>query len=77
MIRGLLEIRGVEQPIALDAKLVGRHPGAQGTEIAEFVAAGRLKRSAFGMTADESFISDNVDLTITVRIQLRNPIHAG
>ena len=39
-IAGLLEIRGVTRPLVLDAKLVGRHPGPQGAEIADFVATG-------------------------------------
>jgi polyisoprenoid-binding protein YceI len=77
VINGLLQIRGITQPIALDASLVGRRQGADGAPIADFVAKGQLRRSAFGMTADESFISDKVDLTITVRIRLSEPTHAG
>jgi polyisoprenoid-binding protein YceI len=74
-IRGLLEIRGIKQPIVLDAKLLGRHPGSQGGEVADFVASGQLKRSAFGMTADAAFISDTVSLNIAVRIQLDDGTH--
>jgi polyisoprenoid-binding protein YceI len=71
LVRGLIEIRGVAQPLILDAKLVGRHRDpARGADVAEFVVTGTLQRSAFGMTADKAFISDKVAVTIKARIQL-------
>jgi polyisoprenoid-binding protein YceI len=71
IVRGLIEIRGVSQPLILDARLVGRHlDPARGAEVAEFVVTGALQRSAFGMTADKTFISDKVTITISARIQL-------
>jgi polyisoprenoid-binding protein YceI len=71
LVRGLIEIRGVTQPLILDAKLVGRHrDAARGADVAEFVVNGTLQRSAFGMTADKAFISDKVAITIKARIQL-------
>ncbi len=76
-ISGVLKLRGVTQPLLLDAQLVDRHLGVQGSQVADFRAEGQLKRSAFGMTADQTFISDVVDLTITVRLQLESPAHAG
>ncbi len=70
-VRGLLEIRGITQPLVLDARLVGRHVDRERkAEIADFVVSGELRRSAFGMTADAIFISDIVRLTINARIQL-------
>jgi polyisoprenoid-binding protein YceI len=70
-VHGLIEIRGVTQPLNLDAKLVGRHRDpARGADVAEFVVTGTLQRSAFGMTADKAFISDKVAITIRARIQL-------
>lgn len=68
-IRGRIEIRGVTQPLTLEAKLVRlRSVGASQT--ADFVVTGHLKRSAFGMTADKLFISDTVDITIDAHLEL-------
>lgn len=77
-IAGQLEMRGVARPIVLHAALVGRHPGTQpGVEVAEFVVTGNLLRSAYGMTADPTFISDTVQLTIHARVLLTAAAHAG
>jgi polyisoprenoid-binding protein YceI len=77
IVHGLIEIRGITQPLILDAKLVGRHPDpARGAEVAEFVVNGTLQRSAFGMTADKTFISDKVAITIRARIQLSATVDA-
>ena len=77
-INGRIEIRGVTQPLSLEAKLVGRPMLAgQDAQTADFVVTGHLKRSAFGMTADPLFISDNVDITIAAHIELDQPRHAG
>jgi polyisoprenoid-binding protein YceI len=71
LVRGQIEIRGVTQPLILDAKLVGRHRDpSRGADVAEFVVTGTLQRSAFGMTANKTFISDKVAITIRARIQL-------
>lgn len=76
-IRGRIEIRGVTQPLTLEAKLVGhRVVAGQDNQTADFVVTGHLKRSAFGMTADPLFISDNVDITIDAHIKL-GPLGAG
>jgi len=78
LVRGMLEIRGVTRPLALDAALIDRHtdPATHG-EVADFVVQGQLLRSAFGMTADPVFISDRVQIRIDARIQLVHPQHAG
>ena len=77
-IRGLLQIRGVTQPETLDATLVDRRPNPSGkTEVADFVVTGKLRRSAFGMTADRIFVSDSVDIRIRARIQLAEAGHAN
>jgi polyisoprenoid-binding protein YceI len=76
-IHGLLMIRGVTQPETLDAALIDRRPGPQGkTDVADFVVTGKLKRSAFGMTADHVFVSDTVNIRISARIALVDPTHA-
>lgn len=78
LVRGHIEIRGVVQPLALNAKLVRDHPEpARDSEVAEFVVTGELRRSAFGMTADKMFISDRVDIIISARIELKGLAHAG
>lgn len=77
-IEGLLQIRGVTQPVELHAALVGRHAAPQaGVEIADFVVTGLLRRSMFGMTANQGFISDRVDLRIDARVRLESVGHDG
>jgi polyisoprenoid-binding protein YceI len=70
-VQGKLRIRGIAREQTLDARLVGRHSDkASGAETADFVIAGELRRSDFGMIADRGFISDVVDLSIHARIVL-------
>lgn len=77
-VKGELEVRGVTQPIMLDADLIDRHLDPKtDTEVGDFVVEGHLRRSAFGMTADRAFISDRVDLRISARIQIVEPPKAG
>jgi polyisoprenoid-binding protein YceI len=78
LVKGVLEIRGIKRPIDLDARLVDRHSDpATNTDVADFVVQGHLQRSAFGITAEAVFISDRVDISITARLQLVEPSHAG
>ncbi len=78
VVRGMLEMRGAKQPLVLHATLVGRQTDpARGIEVAAFVVSGALQRSAFGMTADQMFISDTVKITIRARIELGEKISAG
>jgi len=64
-INGVLKIRGVAHQQLLEAVLTD--PGDDG-DAAEYVITGQLSRSAFGMTADRSFVSDIVDVVIVARI---------
>ena len=78
VLRGKLEIRGVTQPLTLTATLVGRETaGDRGGESADFVVNGALSRAAYGMVTERTFISDTIDITITARIRLAEPAHAG
>jgi polyisoprenoid-binding protein YceI len=78
LVSGLLEMRGVTRPIALDATLVGRHfDPVRRADVADFVVTGAVQRSAFGMLADRPFVSDTVAITIHARLQLPAPAHAG
>jgi polyisoprenoid-binding protein YceI len=70
-VLGQLRIKGVTQAQMLDAVLVDRHlDAARGSDVADFVVSGELKRSAFGMVADPIFISDTVRIRIHARIAL-------
>lgn len=70
-INGTLEIRGIARPQMLDALLLSRRTDpVTHIETAEFAVTGRLKRSDFGMIANQVFISDAVTLNIHVRIEL-------
>ena len=78
LVHGVVRIRGVARPMVLAARLTGRHRDpAQRMELADFVVTGSLQRSAFGMTADEDFISDRVKLVITARVELGLPPREG
>jgi polyisoprenoid-binding protein YceI len=73
-ISGVLKIRGVARPQALDALLLKRQIDTRRhIETAEFAVTGRLKRSEFGMVTNQVFISDTVRLNIHVRIELPLP----
>ena len=75
-VKGTLELHGVTRAIELDARLVDRHlDAATKSEVADFVVSGHLDRSAFGMTADPTFISDRVGISILARLILADPPH--
>jgi polyisoprenoid-binding protein YceI len=66
-MRGELTIRGITRPQAMEARLVERRrEGAQ--EIARFTAAGTLRRSEFGMTAERLLISEAIGLSVEVQL---------
>jgi polyisoprenoid-binding protein YceI len=75
-VDGILEIRGVSHPLALQATLVRQEADpAKGTEIADFTVTGTLSRADYGMTADPIMISDKVTLQIATRIELPAQSH--
>ncbi len=70
-IDGTLEIRGIQRPLVLEAKLIRAAPDpAKGTEVAHFSVNGELSRAAYGMVAQPLAISDTVRLSIAARIDL-------
>lgn len=76
-IRGLIQIRGVTQPLTLHAVLTRQSQDlADHSQIDDFVVHASLRRSAFGMTADEVFISDNVNIIIKARLKLPQAFNA-
>ncbi len=69
VIHGLLRIRGVAMPQDLDAVVKDRHfDQERQLEVADFVVTGDIKRSAFGMVADQIMVSDTVRLAIRIRL---------
>lgn len=77
-ILGTMQIRGVTQPQELDAVLQDhRTDSANGTEVADMVVTGELKRSAFGMVADQVLLSDTVQLRIRIRLTVAPAAHGG
>ncbi|HET6806948.1 MAG TPA: YceI family protein [Frateuria sp.] len=74
LVRGTLEMRGVQRPLTLAATLLARQ-AEQGT--ADFAVSGTLQRSAFGMFADHLLISDEVRIAILARIRLVAGMHTG
>ena len=73
-IGGDLEVRGIRKPIEMEARLVSRRMDpAAGAEVAEFTASGDMRRSDYGMTADQQMIADVIRLTVSVRLVVGPP----
>ncbi len=71
IIHGNLTIRNITHPLTLDADLVDRHfDDKLKAEVAVFKVVGQLRRSDYGMVADQVFVSDIVNLSIDAHIQL-------
>ncbi len=71
LIHGLLSLRGVTRPQALEAELANRRidPG-RNLEVADFRVSGPISRSAFGMVADRSMVGDAVTLDIRIHLDM-------
>lgn len=68
-LTGPLEMRGVTQPVTMQARLSGRRrDAATGAEIVECTARGEISRAAFGMTADTLATGDRVQLAVSVSL---------
>ena len=66
---GPLEMRGVTQPVTMQARLSGRRrDAATGAEIVDCTARGEISRSAFGMVADRAATGDRVQLAVSVSL---------
>ncbi len=75
-IAGTIEIRGISRPMTLDAMLTGEDKTAAGP-VSEFAVNGTINRGEFGMVADQSFVSEMVQVHIRARIALDHPGPAG
>jgi polyisoprenoid-binding protein YceI len=75
-ISGTIEIRGVTKPLTLDAVLAGRDRTPTGP-VSEFNVDGQINRGDFGMVADQSFVSQTVQVHIRARIALDHPAPAA
>ena len=70
-LAGTLTVRGVARPFRMEARLAGRgFYAAAGGEVADFWAEGTLDRTAFGMVAEREAISDEIALSVRVRLLL-------
>lgn len=68
-LAGELTIRGITRPHRMEARLIERRQDpALGREVAAFSAGGTMRRSEFGMTAEQAAISDEIRLTVRARI---------
>jgi polyisoprenoid-binding protein YceI len=78
LIHGTLQVRGVVNPQDLDAVMTERHVDtAKHIQWADFVVTGQMRRSAFGMTADQTMVSDAVHLKIRIRLTVGVDPKAG
>jgi polyisoprenoid-binding protein YceI len=69
LVHGTLQIRGVTIPQDLDAVMTERHADTtKHIQWADFVVTGEMRRSAFGMVADQTMVSDTVHLKIRIRL---------
>ena len=68
-LAGPLEMRGVTQPLTLQAKLARRRrDAATGAEIVDCTARGEISRTAFDMVADMAATGDRVQLAVSVSL---------
>lgn len=75
---GLIQITGVTRPLMLHAALTSQsHDLTDHSETADFIVLGSLSCSAFGMTTDEVFICDKVDIIIKAHLKLPQAFNAG
>lgn len=73
LIHGTLHLRGVDRPLDLDAMLRDQHRDpASGADVVDFVVGGTIRRSAFGMVADSTLLSDDVHLRIRIHLSVAN-----
>lgn len=79
LISGRLRVRGVTHPQQFVALLNAEKITGAGPATAYFTVTGTLHRSAFGMTANENFLSDVVRIVIHVHLTLPSSSrsHAG
>ncbi|MCS6853737.1 MAG: YceI family protein [Elioraea sp.] len=71
LIDGLLTLRGVTNPVRLEARLTERRRDPErGIDTADVVAWATVSRSAFGMVADRLLLSDRVRLDIRLRLEV-------
>ena len=77
VIHGMLTIRGIAHPQSLDATLVHEQDPPAGPKVADFKVTGSLERSLYGMTANENFVGNKVDLAIFIRLALDPPAHGS
>jgi polyisoprenoid-binding protein YceI len=69
-ILGALTIRGVTKPQMMMATLLSAPDTSKNAGTADFYVTGTLKRSDFGMVADQEAVNDKIVLKIHARVML-------
>lgn len=72
-ITGNLEVRGISRPVTMEGRIVSRRANPSGGEVAEITVNGEIRRSEFGMVAEQSVISDVIRIAFSVRMILGAP----
>ncbi len=77
IIMGALTIRGITRPQLMDATLLRAPASSDEAGTADFYVTGKLKRSAFGMVADQGAVGNIVRLRIHARVMLARQNRPG
>jgi len=72
-ILGALTIRGVTKPQMMVATLLSAPAASKNAGTADFYVTGTLRRSAFGMVADQGAVNDAIVLKIHARVMQAKP----
>lgn len=81
-VEGLLEIRGISKPVAMEVEYLGTAKDLKGSNRSGFTAKTQLKRSDFGLTWNQlteaglPVLGDEVDLQFNVSLVEFNPLEA-
>lgn len=65
-VDGQLTMRGISRPIAFDTRAGDVRTGAHGERQVRYDAAGRFRRSDYGMTSARGFVGDVVTLHVAI-----------
>ena len=65
-VTGDLELHGVKKSITVDAEITGRAKGKDGESLIGFQSTFTIKRSEFGMTYGMAFVSDEIQITVSI-----------
>jgi polyisoprenoid-binding protein YceI len=81
-VEGMLEIRGIEKPVALEVEYLGTSKDQAGANRSGFTARTQLKRSDFGLTWNQiteaglPVLGDEVEMQFNISLVELNPLEA-